>query len=79
MIRMPSNFLFAQMKDPNNPYLHFDEAALKTWLTKYMPTDLKQEVSNYSNLGALLAHGLTKKYNKSYENLLQEQIFKNWK
>lgn len=76
MIRMPSNFLFAQMKDPNNPYLHYDEAALKNWLTKYMTMDLKQDVSNYSNLGAaLLAHGLTKKYNKSYENLLQEQIF----
>ncbi len=76
MMRMPGNFLFAQMKDPDNPYIHYDEAALKTWLTEYMTTDLKHDGSNYSNLGvALLAHGLTKKYNKPYEDLLQEQIF----
>lgn len=76
MMRMPSNFMFAQMKDPNNPYIHYDEAALKTWLTEYMTTDLKQDVSNYSNLGAaLLAHGLTKKLGKTYEELLQEHIF----
>ena len=76
LMRMPGNFMFAQMKDPDNPYKHYDKAALKTWLTEYMTTDLKQDASNYSNLGAaLLAHGLTKKYNKSYEELLQEQIF----
>lgn len=76
MMRMPGNFMFAQMKDPDNPYIHYDEVALKTWLTEYMTTDLKHDASNYSNLGAaLLAHGLTKKYKKSYEVLLQEQIF----
>jgi CubicO group peptidase (beta-lactamase class C family) len=76
MMRMPGNFMFAQMKDPNNPYIHYDETALKTWLTEYMTTELKHDSSNYSNLGAaLLAYGLTKKYNKSYEDLLQEQIF----
>ncbi len=79
MMRMPGNFLFAQMKDPANPYKHYDEAALKTWLTEYMTTDLKQDKSIYSNLGAaLLAHGLSKKYKMSYEEMLQEQIFKKW-
>ncbi len=76
MKRMPDNFIFAQMKDANNPYMYYDEEMLKTWLTQYMTKDLNQEVSNYSNLGAaLLAHGLTKKLSKSYEELLQEQIF----
>lgn len=79
MMRMPGNFMFAQMKDPDNPYNYYDEAALKTWLTEYMTTDLKQDKSSYSNLGAaLLAHGLSKKYNLSYEKMLQDQIFKKW-
>ena len=76
MARMPGNFLFAQMKAPNNPYKYYDETALKTWLTEYMTAELTHDASNYSNLGAaLLAHGLTKKLGKSYEELLQEQIF----
>lgn len=76
MQRMPANFMFAHMKDPNNPYLHYTEENLKSWLTEYMTAELKQDKSEYSNLGmGVLAHGLTKKYNKSYDQLLKEIIF----
>lgn len=76
MMRMPANIMFAQMKDPDSPFKHYDAEQLKTWLTEYMTEDLDQTSSNYSNLGAgLLAHGLSLQSGKTYETMLQEQIF----
>jgi len=76
MMRMPANFMFAQMKGPDSPFKYYDAAQLKTWLTEYMTEDLDQTKSNYSNLGAgLLAYGLSLQSGKTYEEMLQSQIF----
>lgn len=76
LMRMPSNMMFAQMKDPNNPYLFYDSTLLKQWITQYMPTDLDQETSEYSNLGAaLLAYGIARYHKETLEVLMQDKIF----
>lgn len=76
LMRMPSNMMFAQIKNPNNPYLYYDSTLLKQWITQYMPTDLDQETSEYSNLGAaLLAYGIAKHHNESLEVLMRDKIF----
>ena len=74
--RMPMNFMFAQQIDQENPYIHYKEPLLKDWLTKYMDTQTKEVKSEYSNLGAgLLGHALSLTYEKSYQDLLKENIF----
>lgn len=76
LARMPQNFMFSQIKNPDNPYSIYDEKLLKEWITQYMDSELDQTTSEYSNLGvALLAHGISKKYNKTYDELLKSEIF----
>ena len=75
--RIPSN-MAGSMLSFNNPYVNYTPKLLETYLTKSIklenPIGTK---SAYSNLGAgLLGYILTKKSGKSYENLLQEIIFK---
>lgn len=75
--RMPSNFRVAK-SNRNNPYVSYTPALLK----KYLLEDIKLKnnigkKSEYSNLGTgLLGYVLTQKSKKSYEEILQERIFK---
>lgn len=75
--RMPSNFKNS-VTIKENPYVFYTPKLLK----KYLLKDIKLkgnsgEKSEYSNLGAgLLGYILTQKSNKTYEELLQERIFK---
>jgi CubicO group peptidase (beta-lactamase class C family) len=64
-------------KDPMNPYADYDEKTLKTYLQDRMKLDtIPGTKFSYSNLGGgLLGYILCKKANKTYEELLQENIF----
>ena len=75
--RMPSNFR-ASVTIKENPYTSYTPALLKKYLLKEIKLKNKTgEKSEYSNLGVgLLGYILTKKSNKSYEEILQERIFK---
>ncbi len=60
-----------------NPYKDYDEGKLKDYLRNRMKLDTVPGTKfSYSNLGGgLLAYILCKKFNKTYEELLQENIF----
>lgn len=78
--RLPTNLILFAV-DPANPYRGYDEARLK----EYLSTQLKvaQEPGTkyeYSNLAVgLLGYVISKIENKSYEDLLQEKIFRKYK
>ena len=58
----------------HNPYVNYKEELLVDFLQN--DNELYLALKTGSNLGAgLLGYTLTKVYNKSYENLLQEKIF----
>lgn len=75
--RLPENIMPLLRKDPDNPYKDYDEEKLKEYCSKELK--LQSEVgkkSEYSNLGAgLLGYALSQHSKKSYEKLLQENIF----
>lgn len=76
--RLPHNLLPMIQMYPQNPYVMYGEKELEYYLKKQLTTMNKVgEVSSYSNLGCgLLAYTLSKIEEKSYEQLLQEHIFK---
>jgi len=79
--RLPENLYPLMINNPSNPYKAYTAEKLKEYCTK----ELKLEGSvgeqyTYSNLGAgLLGFALAHKAKKSYEELLQEIIFKPYK
>ena len=77
LTRMPNNLYDQYNFDPLNPYVNYNEELLVDFLQN--DNELLFEPGSkklYSNLGAgLLGYTITKVYNKSYENLLQEKIF----
>ncbi len=74
---LPSNIYNQLEKTPDNPYQHYTEHDLVTYLKKDIQYDYKTGTqSSYSNLGmGLLGYILTKKENKTYEELLKAVIF----
>ena len=74
--RLPTN-LHLNTVDQLNPYQGYTEEKLKQYLTKEMALSSKTgKEYTYSNLGyGLLGYVLTKVENKTYEELLQNQIF----
>ena len=77
--RLPSN-LETDSFDPENPYKAYDEKHLRQYLLDQI--DLEQspgERYSYSNLGAgLLGFALEKLDGKSYEQLVQKNIFSKY-
>lgn len=75
---LPDNIFPIMVNNPDNPYKGYTANKLKEYCTKQL--DLKKAVGeqyDYSNLGAgLLGYALSQKNNKSYEELLQEIVFK---
>jgi CubicO group peptidase (beta-lactamase class C family) len=76
--RLPTNIFNSMVENPKNPYLNYKESDFINYLKK----DLKliNEIGikyEYSNLGAgLLAYILAKINHSTYEDLLQEIIFR---
>lgn len=74
--RMPANFMGGKGFDFNNPFAAYDEALLAAGLKAVNLKDEKPKVA-YSNLGAgLLGYALSKRFGKSYEDLLQERVLR---
>ncbi|MCH2043725.1 MAG: beta-lactamase family protein [Saprospiraceae bacterium] len=78
LARLPDNIFLLDGFNLSNPYAHYGKAQLHDYLKTQLQLS-KQSIGqyNYSNLGAgLLAHSLEKLHKKTYEELLQEKIFK---
>jgi CubicO group peptidase (beta-lactamase class C family) len=75
--RMPTNYMF-HISDPNNPYKDYNEEHLMEFLELFKELEsIPSENYQYSNLGTgLLGLILTKVSSETYEDLLQEYIFK---
>lgn len=76
--RLPENIMPLLSQNPDNPYKNYNEEKLKEYCTKELKLQsVVGEKYEYSNLGAgLLGYALAKDSKKSYEELLQEIIFK---
>ncbi|MDF1754005.1 MAG: serine hydrolase [Verrucomicrobiales bacterium] len=74
--RLPSD-LFSKETDPKNPYAHYDEKHLYTYLKKLTDDGLESPGKHsYSNLGfGLLGHILELLWEKPCSELVEEQIF----
>lgn len=70
----PDNFM---CKDVNNPYADYNKEMLHTYLKKYIHINTPPgDTFGYSNLGmGLLGYAMELKTGKSYEELLQENVF----
>lgn len=78
--RLPSN-LNLLFVDQNNPYKDYDKEKLTEYLTSKIKVNQEPGTKyQYSNLGAgILGFELASIFNSSYENLLQNKIFKKYK
>lgn len=78
--RLPTNLILFTV-DPANPYRDYDEKKLKEYLsTQLKPAQEPGTKYEYSNLAVgLLGYLVSKIEKKSYEELLQERIFKKYK
>ena len=78
--RMPSNF-DDQIDYPENPYKHYDQSYLEDYLKNFLKVDKKAiGVPSYSNIGfAILGYTISKIYEMSYEDLIQQFIFSKFK
>ena len=74
--RLPSNM--EQGVDPTNPYAHYDEKRLYTYLEDISAADMgKSGERSYSNLGVgFLGHLLELIWGTPYPDLVEEKIFK---
>lgn len=73
--RLPPNF---EPNDPVNPYAHYDEKKLKSYLTEGMEL-IDHGTYYYSNVGyALLGYTLIQNAGKSYAELLDDHIFSKY-
>ncbi|MEE9437813.1 MAG: serine hydrolase domain-containing protein [Saprospiraceae bacterium] len=76
LARIPGNMMMFAAINPDNPYQQYNKELLIEYLQKYIEQGEQNTTSNYSNLGAgLLAYCLTIHYQKTFEELLQENIF----
>ena len=78
--RMPSNF-DDQIDLPENPYKNYDQSYLEDYLKNFLKVDKKAiGVPSYSNIGfAILGYTISKIYEMSYEDLIQQFIFSKFK
>ena len=74
--RLPSNMPFS---DPEDPYADYSVELIYSFLNAYvLPRDIGEQVE-YSNLGAgLLGHILSLIDNKSYEQVINDRVFKSF-
>ena len=74
--RMPSNF-DDQIDSPENPYKHYNQSYLEDYLKNFLKLDKKAiGIPSYSNLGfGILGYTMTKIYDMSYEDLIEQFIF----
>lgn len=71
--RLPSNFAESAIKNQSNPYMNYGQKEFYEFLDSDF--ELKDQDYNYSNLGyGLLGHSLEKITEKSYEELLYEEV-----
>ena len=78
--RIPSNLLMSAMFNTENPYKNYSEDKLEKYLTgKIKVINKSVKNFNYSNLGiGILGYTVSKIENKSYNDLLNEQIFSKY-
>ena len=78
--RMPSN-IDDQIDYPENPYKNYDQSYLEEYLKNFLKVDKKAiGIPSYSNLGfAILGYTISKIYEMSYEDLIQQFIFSKFK
>lgn len=70
--RLPDNFTTATQADP---YVSYDEAALKRFLRSWQPARPRDSVWAYSNLGyGLIGQALAWRAGKPFEPLLRERV-----
>ncbi|MEL6718547.1 MAG: serine hydrolase domain-containing protein, partial [Bacteroidota bacterium] len=75
--RIPKNLLFMAIANGDNPYKNYTVEHMYKFLKKYEPTNRTDRKCEYSNLGVgLLGHILALQADKSYEQLLEDEIFK---
>lgn len=76
--RLPPGMMLTALLNADNPYRHYDEAHLETYISeKLAPKKNPGEAYEYSNLGAgLLGYTLSKIYGDSYGELLAEKILR---
>ncbi len=74
---MPLNLFMHKNHDANNPFKHYADEDLFTFLKNFTPTKVPGTIHEYSNLATgLLGVILERVYQKSFEELLQEKICK---
>ena len=75
--RVPGGFLWNIIFNSDNPYQNFTDVKLREYLTEDVELDAEPGTDHsYSNLGArFLGYVLEQVTEKSYEELLNEQIF----
>ena len=74
--RLASNF-FPTVTDHSNPYINYNKDHLYEYLKTFKGVDRENRKVDYSNLGVeLLGHILGIASGQSYEEMLQERIFK---
>ncbi|MGV3503179.1 MAG: serine hydrolase domain-containing protein [Adhaeribacter sp.] len=72
--RLPAN-IFQANADPSNPYRHYQEDLLYSFLMAYRPSERPGRQFSYSNYGAgLLGCLLARRSNQSFEKLVLEKI-----
>ena len=75
--RLPDNFYSIEEYDERNPYLHYDEKALRSYLNHHLNQNSKVgEKFNYSNLNSgLLGYVISKIEAKPFQQIVEERIF----
>ena len=72
--RLPAN-IFLGAVDPTNPYSHYNEDSLYSFLKTYQPSVIPGSQFSYSNYGAgLLGSILSQNAHRSFEQLVLERI-----
>lgn len=73
--RLPTNFVYSQMRSASNPYAHYTPQLMFAFLSGYeLPRGIGSKYE-YSNFGfGLLGYALARKANRSYEELVVKRI-----
>jgi CubicO group peptidase (beta-lactamase class C family) len=76
--RIPSGFVWESLWHLDNPYKDYDEHRLREYMSKEMTLRGQQDSTfQYSNIGAgILGYTLEQIEGKSYEEMLQQRIFR---
>ncbi|MEM6699842.1 MAG: serine hydrolase domain-containing protein, partial [Bacteroidota bacterium] len=74
--RIPNNMMLTAITNADNPYKNYKMEHLYKFLKKYEPNNRANRKCDYSNLGAgLLGHILALQADKSFEQLLEDELF----